>query len=98
MTRTFREALDHREPSRPDCVIRPPTLDNTAVERARAAPSWRPACSCRTSCSGWSPGGLGSCPQFSVAGRADVLYRKLDIETRRIIVCTLAVGYPESTS
>lgn len=42
--------------------------------------------------------GLGSCPQFSVAGYADALRRKLDIETHRIIVCTLAVGYPDEAA
>jgi nitroreductase len=38
--------------------------------------------------------GLGSCPQFSVAGYADVLREALDLPDR-LIVCTLAVGYPD---
>ncbi|GAB2859958.1 hypothetical protein GCM10027074_28850 [Streptomyces deserti] len=42
--------------------------------------------------------GLGSCPQFSVAGYADALRRKLDIDADRIIVCTLAVGYPDEAA
>ncbi|KPC61573.1 hypothetical protein ADL29_23355 [Streptomyces chattanoogensis] len=39
--------------------------------------------------------GLGSCPQFSVARYAHVLHRTLDIDRGRLIVCTLAVGYPD---
>lgn len=42
--------------------------------------------------------GLGSCPQFSVAGYADALRRKLDIDADRIIVCTLAVGYADEAA
>ncbi|MCX4702632.1 nitroreductase [Streptomyces sp. NBC_01352] len=42
--------------------------------------------------------GLGSCPQFSVAGYADALRRKLDIDADRLIVCTLAVGYPDEAA
>ncbi len=42
--------------------------------------------------------GLGSCPQFSVAGYADALRRKLDIDADRIIVCTMAVGYPDEAA
>ncbi|MGW0712087.1 nitroreductase [Streptomyces sp. NPDC002643] len=42
--------------------------------------------------------GLGSCPQFSVARYADALRRKLDIDAHRIIVCTLAVGYPDEAA
>ncbi|WP_217238157.1 nitroreductase [Streptomyces sp. AC555_RSS877] len=42
--------------------------------------------------------GLGSCPQFSVVGYADALRRKLDIDADRIIVCTMAVGYPDEAA
>ncbi|KAB1140272.1 oxidoreductase [Streptomyces luteolifulvus] len=42
--------------------------------------------------------GLGSCPQFSVAGYADALRRKLDIDADRLIVCTLAVGYADEAA
>jgi nitroreductase len=38
--------------------------------------------------------GLGSCPQFSVAGYPEVLREELDLPGR-LIVCTLAVGYPD---
>lgn len=38
--------------------------------------------------------GLGSCPQFSVAGYPQVLREELDL-TGRLIVCTLAVGFPD---
>lgn len=38
--------------------------------------------------------GLGSCPQFSVAGYPWVLREALNLPDR-LIVCTLAVGYPD---
>jgi nitroreductase len=38
--------------------------------------------------------GLGSCPQYSVAGYPDVLREQLRL-TGRLIVCSLAVGYPD---
>jgi len=38
--------------------------------------------------------GLGSCPQYSVAGYPQVLREELDL-AGRLIVCTLAVGYPD---
>ncbi|MFF3950801.1 nitroreductase [Streptomyces sp. NPDC001902] len=43
-------------------------------------------------------GGLGSCPQFSVAGYGDVLRLKLGIDTDRLVVCTLAVGYADEAA
>ncbi|KIZ16021.1 nitroreductase [Streptomyces natalensis] len=42
--------------------------------------------------------GLGSCPQASVAGYADILRKELGIGTDRLIVCTLAVGYPDEAA
>lgn len=39
--------------------------------------------------------GLGSCPQYSVAGYPQVLRRELGLGADRLIVCTLAVGYPD---
>jgi nitroreductase len=39
--------------------------------------------------------GLGSCPQYSVAGYPQVLREELDLAADRLIVCTLAVGYPD---
>jgi nitroreductase len=41
--------------------------------------------------------GLGSCPQFSVAGYPDVLREELGL-AGRLIVCTLAVGYPDPSA
>ncbi len=38
--------------------------------------------------------GLGSCPQYSVAGYPNVLRDELDLPGR-LIVCTLAAGYPD---
>jgi nitroreductase len=38
--------------------------------------------------------GLGSCPQYSVAGYPDLLRDELGLPGR-LIVCTLAVGYPD---
>ncbi|MER5341358.1 MULTISPECIES: nitroreductase [Streptomyces] len=43
-------------------------------------------------------GGLGSCPQFSVAGYGDVLRLKLGIDADRLVVCTLAVGYADEAA
>jgi nitroreductase len=39
--------------------------------------------------------GLGSCPQYSVAGYPQVLREELGLGADRLIVCTLAVGYPD---
>ena len=37
-------------------------------------------------------------PQASVAGYADILRKELAIGTDRLIVCTLAVGYPDEAA
>jgi nitroreductase len=42
--------------------------------------------------------GLGSCPQFSVAGYPDVIREVLGLGPDRIIVCGLAVGYPDESA
>lgn len=42
--------------------------------------------------------GLGSCPQFSVAGYPDVIRSELGLPPGRIVVCGLAVGYPDETA
>jgi nitroreductase len=42
--------------------------------------------------------GLGSCPQFSVAGYPDALREELGLGDDRLIVCSLAVGYPDPTA
>ena len=39
--------------------------------------------------------GLGSCPQFSVAGYSDCVRAELGLGDDRLIVCSLAVGYPD---
>jgi nitroreductase len=39
--------------------------------------------------------GLGSCPQYSVAGYPHVLREVLGLSADRVVVCTLAVGYPD---
>lgn len=39
--------------------------------------------------------GLGSCPQYSVAGYPQVLRAELGLGADRLVVCTLAVGYPD---
>jgi nitroreductase len=39
--------------------------------------------------------GLGSCPQYSVAGYGDCIRSELDLGTDRLVVCSLAVGYPD---
>jgi nitroreductase len=39
--------------------------------------------------------GLGSCPQYSVAGYPDVLRDHLRLGPGRLIVCSLSVGYPD---
>src|SRR5215470_7449187 len=39
--------------------------------------------------------GLASCPQFSVAGYADCIRSELGLGADRLIVCSLAVGYPD---
>ena len=39
--------------------------------------------------------GLGSCPQYSVAGYSDCIRSELGLNADRLIVCSLAVGYPD---
>jgi nitroreductase len=39
--------------------------------------------------------GLASCPQYSVAGYSDCLRSELGLGADRLIVCSLAVGYPD---
>ena len=39
--------------------------------------------------------GLGSCPQYSVAGYSDCVRSELGLGPDRLIVCSLAVGYPD---
>jgi nitroreductase len=39
--------------------------------------------------------GLGSCPQYSVAGYSDCVRSELGLGVDRLIVCSLAVGYPD---
>jgi nitroreductase len=41
--------------------------------------------------------GLGSCPQFSVAGYADAIRDELGLGDDRLIVCGLAVGHPDES-
>jgi nitroreductase len=41
--------------------------------------------------------GLGSCPQFSVAGYPDVIRAELGLDADRLVVCGLAVGYPDES-
>jgi nitroreductase len=42
--------------------------------------------------------GLGSCPQFSVTGYADTIRDELRLGDDRLIVCGLAVGYPDESA
>jgi len=39
--------------------------------------------------------GLGSCPQYSVAGYSNCVRSELSLGADRLIVCSLAVGYPD---
>jgi len=39
--------------------------------------------------------GLGSCPQYSVAGYSNRIRAELGLGADRLIVCSLAVGYPD---
>jgi nitroreductase len=41
--------------------------------------------------------GLGSCPQFSVAGYPDIIRAELALGADRLVVCGLAVGYPDES-
>ncbi|WP_285489668.1 nitroreductase [Amycolatopsis taiwanensis] len=41
--------------------------------------------------------GLGSCPQFSVAGYPDAIRAELGLGPDRLVVCGLAVGYPDES-
>lgn len=41
--------------------------------------------------------GLGSCPQYSVAGYADTIRAELGLGNDRLVVCGLAVGYPDES-
>jgi nitroreductase len=42
--------------------------------------------------------GLGSCPQFSVAGYPDVIRSELALGDDQLVVCGLAVGYPDESA
>lgn len=46
---------------------------------------------------GFVASGLGSCPQFSVAGYPDVIKAELGLAADRLVVCGLAVGYPDES-
>ncbi|RMH17707.1 MAG: nitroreductase [Acidobacteria bacterium] len=39
--------------------------------------------------------GVGSCPQYSVAGYPALIKEHLGIDAERIVVCAMAVGYPD---
>jgi nitroreductase len=39
--------------------------------------------------------GLGSCPQYSIAGYPEVIREHLGLAADRIVVCALSVGYPD---
>ena len=39
--------------------------------------------------------GLGSCPQYSVAGYGFAILEELGLPTDRVVVCGLSVGYPD---
>ena len=53
-----------------------------------------PACSSKPdACAHRS--GLGSCPQYSVAGYADVIRAALGLPADRWIVCGLSIGHPD---
>jgi nitroreductase len=39
--------------------------------------------------------GLGSCPQYSVAGYPECIRSELGLGADRLVVCSLAVGYPD---
>jgi nitroreductase len=41
--------------------------------------------------------GLGSCPQVSVAGYPDIIRTELGLGADRLVVCGLAVGYPDES-
>lgn len=41
--------------------------------------------------------GLGSCPQFSVAGYPDAIRAELKLGADRLVVCGLAVGFPDES-
>jgi nitroreductase len=41
--------------------------------------------------------GLGSCPQFSVAGYPEAIRAELALDADRLVVCGLAVGYPDES-
>lgn len=41
--------------------------------------------------------GLGSCPQYSVAGYPDIIRAELGLGADRVVVCGLAVGYPDES-
>jgi nitroreductase len=41
--------------------------------------------------------GLGSCPQFSVAGYPNAIRKELGLGADRLVVCGLAVGYPDES-
>ena len=41
---------------------------------------------------------LGSCPQYSICSYSETIKKVLDIPKNRIIVCGMAVGYPDENS
>ena len=42
--------------------------------------------------------GLGSCPQFSVAGYADIVRESLGLGADRWVVAGMSVGWPEAAA
>lgn len=42
--------------------------------------------------------GLGSCPQYSVAGYPDAIRDVLGLGADRLVVCSLSVGYPDESA
>jgi nitroreductase len=47
---------------------------------------------------GLAAAGLGSCPQYSVAGYADAIREELALGPDRLIVCGLAAGYADDSA
>lgn len=47
---------------------------------------------------GLSEQGLGSCPQFSICSYSNTVKTILNIESERIIVCGMSVGYPDESA
>jgi nitroreductase len=67
---------------------------------ADAPPGWflETGCFLQNVMLGLVSAGLGSCPQFSVAGYPDAIREVLGLPPDRIIVCGLAVGYPDESA